>query len=74
MAKSSKAQRLRQVDFANANMRVSGFEPDDEMLELQRRFVHGEITAHDLLDWVAAYVRQLQRLGGRNVVAPKDAH
>jgi len=74
MTTSTKEQRQRHVDLTNASMRLSGFQPDAETLALQRRFVDGEITAHDLLDWVAASVRQFQRLDGQGVPTPRDAH
>lgn len=74
MTTSTKEQRQRQVDLTNASMRLSGFEPDAETLALQRRFVDGEITARDLLDWVAACMRQFQRLDGQDIPTPKDAH
>lgn len=70
----SEEQRQRNVDQTNANMRLSGFEPDAEMLELQHRYINGEITVQDMLDWSSAFGRKFQRLEGQNIPTPKDAH
>lgn len=70
----TKEQRQRHVDLTNPDMRLSGFEPDAETTELQRRYVEGEISAHDLLDWVAASARQFQRQSGQDIPMPKEAH
>lgn len=71
---STKAQRQRFVEQTNASMRLSGFEPGADMLALQRRYIDGEITIQDMLDWGAALSRQFQRQEGQDIPVPKDAH
>jgi hypothetical protein len=74
MTTSTKEQRQRHVDLTNASMRLSGIEPDADTLALQRRYIDGEISVQDLLDWVGACTRQFQRLAGQDIPTPKDAH
>ena len=69
-----KEKRQRQVDQTNANMRLAGFEPDADQGELHRRYVAGEITIQDMLDWNSAMQRNMQRQGGQIIPTPKDAH
>lgn len=71
---TSREQRQRYVEQTNASMRLSGFEPDADMLELQQRYIDGEITIQDMLDWGAALGRQFQRQEGQDIPIPKDAH
>lgn len=74
MTETTKDQRQRFVEQTNASMRLSGFELDANMLELQRRYIDGEITIQDMLDWGAALGRQFQRQEGQDIPIPKDAH
>jgi hypothetical protein len=74
MTTSTKEQRQQQVDQTNASMRESGFEPDAQTLELQRRFVEGELDAYDLLDWVRASMCHILRQNGEDIATPKDVH
>ena len=69
-----KEKRQRQVDQTNANMRLAGFEPDADQGELHRRYVAGEITIQDMLDWNSAMQRNMQRQRGQIIPTPKDAH
>ena len=74
MSASTKEQRQAHVDQSNATMQEAGYEPDAVVLELQRRYIAGEITARDLLDWFTASIRQSRREIGQDVPTPKDAH
>ncbi|MET3137035.1 hypothetical protein AAKU61_001387 [Undibacterium sp. GrIS 1.2] len=71
---TTKEQRQHSVDQANANMRLSGFVPNAQLLELQRKFIVGDITIEDMLDWNAAFARNAQRTEGQDIKTPKDAH
>ena len=72
-ATSSKERRELHVDETNAVMRLSGFEPDAETLELQRRYVAGEVTAQDLLDWSLAFARKWMLLEEQDLPR-QDSH
>jgi hypothetical protein len=71
---TTKEQRQRYVEQTNARMRPSGFEPDADMLALQQRYIEGEITIQDMLDWGAALGRLFQRREGQAIPVPRDAH
>lgn len=45
---ATKEQRQYNIEQTNASMRLSGFETSAEMLELQRRYIEGEITMKDM--------------------------
>ena len=66
--------RQRQVDETNAELRLLGVEPDADTRELQRRYVAGEITAQDLIDWVVAFLRMADEVEGKSTSTPKDLH
>ncbi len=57
MTDSTKQRRQHHVDETNAEMRAAGFEPDPEVVELQRRYVAGDVSIDDLVDWMAALIR-----------------
>jgi Antitoxin VbhA len=57
MTDSTKQRRQRHVDETNAEMRAAGIEPDPEVVELQRRYVAGDVSIDDLIDWMAALIR-----------------
>lgn len=71
---ATKEQRQYNIEQTNASMRLSGFEISTEMLELQRRYIEGEITMKDMQDWGGALVRKFQREAGQDIPIPKDAN
>lgn len=71
---ATKEQRQYNIEQTNASMRLSGFETSAEMLELQRRYIEGEITMKDMQDWGAALGRKFQREEGQDIPIPKDAN
>ncbi len=46
---TTREQRRYNIEQTNASMRLSGFEMSADMLELQRRYIEGEITIKDML-------------------------
>lgn len=67
-------QRRVNIEQTNASMRLSGFELNAETCELQRRYIAGEISMKDMIDWGAALGRKLQREEGQQIPIPKKAH
>jgi hypothetical protein len=61
MNATTKEQRRYNIEQTNASMRLSGFEMSADMLELQRRYIEGEITMKDMLDWGAALGRKFRQ-------------
>ena len=71
---STQEQRQQQVDETNVALRLQGIEPDAETQELQRRYIAGEITAHDLIDWILALLRTLDQSNRGHPAISKDLH
>jgi len=71
---STQEQRQQQVDETNVALRLQGIEPDAETQELQRRYIAGEITAHDLIDWILALLRTLDQSNRVDPVTSKGFH
>lgn len=74
MTTSTKEQRRQQVEETNGRMRQSGFEPDDDLLELERLYIDGGLSAQDILDWGAALMRKFQHEGGQDTAPSQDTH
>jgi hypothetical protein len=54
---SAKQRRQQNVDLTNLEMRSSGFEPDPDLLELQRQYIDGNVSVADMIDWMVALMR-----------------
>ncbi len=74
MTKSTRERRQQIVDETNTKLHAIGIEPDAETLGLQQRYINGEVTAQDLLDWVFALARTLDLSEGENPPVPRNIH
>lgn len=56
------AMRLRQemVEQVNSNQRLEGYEPDEQLMQLQERFIAGELTTSEMIETLTAYARKVQ--------------
>ena len=57
-------KRQEAVDFARANMGLSGFKPSEKSEELARRFVEGEITIQEMINEIDKMLESVQEHGG----------
>jgi polyribonucleotide nucleotidyltransferase len=58
---AQKQRRREMVDQVNAIQRLEGYEPDEQLAQLQERFVAGELTTTEMIDILTDYAKSVQK-------------
>lgn len=56
----SMQRRREMVDQVNANQRLEGYEPDEQLRQLQERFIAGELETKEMLEILTDYALNIQ--------------
>jgi hypothetical protein len=56
----STQRRREMVEQVNANQRLEGYEPDEQLAQLQARFIAGDLSTTDMLRMLTDYAREIQ--------------
>jgi ribosome assembly protein YihI (activator of Der GTPase) len=56
----AKMRRREMVDQVNANQRLEGYEPDEQLRQLQERFIAGELETSQMIELLTEYGRECQ--------------
>lgn len=56
-----KLRRREMVEQVNANQRLEGYEPDEQLTQLQERFVVGELTTTEMIEILTDYANSVQK-------------
>jgi len=56
----SMLRRREMVDQVNANQRLEGYEPDEQLRQLQERFIAGELDTKEMLEILTNYALKIQ--------------
>jgi hypothetical protein len=54
-------RRQEMVDQVNANQRLEGYEPDEQLTQLQERFITGELSTSEMIDILITYARKIRK-------------
>lgn len=55
-----KLRRREMVDQVNANQRLEGYEPDEQLKQLQEQFIAGELATSEMIELLTAYARKIR--------------
>lgn len=53
-------RRREMVDQVNANQRLEGYEPDEQLKQLQERFIVGDLTTTEMIAILTTYARRIR--------------
>ena len=59
--RQEEAARLRRemVNQVNANQRLEGYEPDEQLQQLQERFIAGTMDTKEMIEVLTEYARKI---------------
>jgi hypothetical protein len=55
--------RRQMVEHVNANQRLEGYEPDEQLTQLQERFIAGELETSQMIELLTQYGREAAKAG-----------
>ena len=60
-SRQEEAARLRRemVNQVNANQRLEGYEPDEQLQQLQERFIAGTMDTKEMIEVLTEYARKI---------------
>lgn len=56
-----KLRRRHMVDHVNANQRLEGYEPDEQLDRLQERFIAGQLTTTEMIELLTDYAQKIRK-------------
>jgi hypothetical protein len=56
-----KLRRRHMVDQVNANQRLEGYEPDEQLDQLQEQFIAGQLTTTEMIEILTDYAQKIRK-------------
>lgn len=56
-----KLRRRHMVDQVNANHRLEGYEPDEQLAQLQEQFIAGQLTTTEMIELLTEYAQKIRK-------------